>query len=571
MHNKLIELSKTELSTSSWQKATIIGSVWGAFEIVAGSILHNFAIPTVAGIVLSALGVFVMVSGARVFGGKGIFWRSALVCAALKTVSPSPVILSPMIGITLEGFLMEFGVLALGQNIAGFILGGGLALLSVLGFKLVRLIMIYGSDIVTAYQSVFTLSFSDNFLQSNGYLLPILLLTLFFVAIGAMAAYSGYFGGNTIKERFEGQSIMLLPTDNSYKPKVVHGYKGGIGFLLFHIIWLTVFVTLKGIIPTYYWLWGGVIYILLSVFRYGRIRKLISRPTFWIVILSVSLISTFFIQIGKNGSLTFNQDFLIYSFTIFLRATVVIIAFACINIELKSKGVSRHFQNSMFTPLANSYAQAHEALPSLISTFKQERHRILKPLPIVELMYSHFTNSNQTNQQHIFIISAERMGGKTTFMMKVIELLKNSGIEFNGFVAEGLVDESGKRIGFNLLNVKTNSSIPLCDKVSTQWEQYGSYFFNPKAVEEGNRILSEVKENEIVFIDEIGIFELEGKLWANAFTKLLSKSNNQLVVSVRKDFLKPISDKWNLSNPKVIDVNRTNPTELVLLLTAENE
>ena len=556
-------MRNTELSTNSWQKASIIGSVWGAFEIVAGSILHNFAIPTIAGMVLSALGVFIMVSGARVFGGKGLFWRSALVCAALKTVSPSPVILSPMIGITLEGFLMEFGVFALGQNIAGYMLGGGLALLSVLGFKLVRLIMIYGSDIVTAYQSVFAFSFSDSYLKSNGYLLPILILTIIFFAIGAIAAYSGYFGGNAIKIRFEGKSLMLLPTDNSYKPKVVKGYKGGIVFLIFHIVWLTVFVTLKGIIPSYYWLSGGIIYLLLTIFRYGRVRKLISKPTFWIVILTVSFVSTIFIQLGMHGSLIFNNELFTYSFTIFLRATVVIIAFACINIELKSKGVSRHFKNSMFTPLANSYAQAHDALPTLISTFKQERHRIFKPLPIVELMFSHFTETSVNRNQNIFIVSADRMGGKTTFLMKLLELVKANGEKCNGFLAEGLLNENGIRTGFNLINVKQNTSIPLCDKVSTQWEPYGSYYFNPNAIEEGNRIISDVKENEIVFIDEIGIFELEDKLWADAFTRLVTNKNNPLVISVRRDFLKLVSEKWNLGNAEVIDVYKVNPSEIV--------
>ena len=138
-----------------WQVATIIGSVWGAFEVVAGSLLHNLAIPMAAGTILSAMGVMIMVTGARVFGGKGIFWRSALVCAALKTVSPSPVILTPMIGITLEGVVLEAGVVMLGNNLAGYLLGGGLAVLSILGFKLVRLIMIYGTDLVEAYKSVF--------------------------------------------------------------------------------------------------------------------------------------------------------------------------------------------------------------------------------------------------------------------------------------------------------------------------------------------------------------------------------------------------------------------------------
>ena len=135
-----------------WQKAAMLGSIWGAFEIIAGSIIHNLALPLAAGTTLSFIGVVIMSLGATQWREKGLFWRTAVIAAVIKSVSPSAVILTPMIGILLEGLLMEIGVQLLGVNLLGLALGGGLAVISTLFFKLVRMVLIYGLGLVDIYQ-----------------------------------------------------------------------------------------------------------------------------------------------------------------------------------------------------------------------------------------------------------------------------------------------------------------------------------------------------------------------------------------------------------------------------------
>src|SRR5512137_442670 len=89
-----------------WQRAAVLGSLWAAVEIVVGSFLHNLGVPF-AGTVLAAFGVMVMTAGHRASPERGLIWRTALVCALMKSVSPSAVILGPMIGILMEGVLLE--------------------------------------------------------------------------------------------------------------------------------------------------------------------------------------------------------------------------------------------------------------------------------------------------------------------------------------------------------------------------------------------------------------------------------------------------------------------------------
>jgi nucleoside-triphosphatase THEP1 len=552
-----------------WQTATIIGSVWGAFEIVAGSLLHNLAIPMAAGTILSALGVMIMVAGARVFGGKGIFWRSALVCAALKTVSPSAVILTPMIGITIEGLLMEVGVLLLGQNLFGFMLGGGLALLSILGFKLFRLIMIYGTDIIEAYQSVFSIVFSNEYFSQKGYLIPIAIIVTIYLAIGAFVAFTGYKGGNAIKRRFEDKNIQLIPNLDSYKPLMKHGqYKGGIGFLIFHVVWLVAFISLKNFANPYYWLSAGIIYVLLTIFRYGRIRKLLSRPTFWISILLVSFLSGLFITIGKSEVLSLNNQLFDNIFSIFIRATVVLISFSCIGIEAMSKGVSRYFKSAYFAPLSKSFAHAHGSLPSLLSELKTNYKSFYQPLPLIEGMFTQFTDikSKVDNLPKVLIVTADKQAGKTTFLKEMIAHLEHSQIPYFGFIAEGLWDENNQRSGFNLVTLPERKEIPLCDKVTSEWLQYDPYYFNPAALSLGKNLLTNAPEGAVIFIDEIGRFELNGNLWSDALTNILNKHNNPIVISVRKIFVEEVKVKWNLTNALVIDATVDCPEDIAQLI-----
>jgi nucleoside-triphosphatase THEP1 len=557
-----------------WQVATIIGSVWGAFEIVAGSLLHNLAVPMVAGTILSAIGVVVMVTGARIYGDKGIFWRSALVCAALKTVSPSPVILSPMIGIALEGVLMEFGVLVLGHNMFGYMLGGGFALLSILGFKFIRLIMIYGTDLVEAYKSVFSFAFSAETLTRYGYLLPIILLVAIYILIGGFAAYTGYKGGNSIKARTKGKVLPnLRHSPDGYKPPMKKGqHKGGVAFLIFHILWLILFITLKERVPAMLWLSGGLVYIMLSLFRYGRIRAMISRPTFLVVILIVSVASSITISLGGHEGLRSIQQIMLHGLTIFVRASVVIISFTYIGIELMSKGVSRHFSFKSFESFAHSYQFAHQSLPKLLKDLKLSKGQVHKPMPLIERLFAHFAHTNQSEAMRpkVVIITGDKHSGKTTFVKEMIAHLVNSGVQCTGFFAEGLWQDDGKRASFNLVTLPQNIVIPLSNRENTSWEQHGPFRYNPEALAVGKQLLENATRDSIIFIDEIGKQELDGLIWADAFENVLHRNTNTIVITVRKSFLEDVVDKWHLNHALVVDATTDCPEEIAKTMVSNN-
>jgi hypothetical protein len=133
-----------------WQRAAVYGSLWAAVEIVVGSFLHNLRIPF-AGTILSAFGVTVMTAGHRAFPQRGLIWRAALICALMKSISPSVIILGPMISIAMEGVLLETSVRLFGGHAVGYFIGGALAVSWSLAQRILNAVITFGPDVVRLY------------------------------------------------------------------------------------------------------------------------------------------------------------------------------------------------------------------------------------------------------------------------------------------------------------------------------------------------------------------------------------------------------------------------------------
>ena len=93
-----------------WLKASVLGCLWASSEIVIGSFLHNLRVPF-CGNILTGIGIIIMVSIGQLWTERGLFWRAGLVCALMKSISPSAVIFGPMLAIFCEALLMELSTL----------------------------------------------------------------------------------------------------------------------------------------------------------------------------------------------------------------------------------------------------------------------------------------------------------------------------------------------------------------------------------------------------------------------------------------------------------------------------
>lgn len=137
-----------------WIKASVLAGLWAGIEIIAGSFLHNLRIPF-SGTFLTLISIILIVGFFQIWPVFGIIWRAGLITALMKSISPSAVILGPMIAIAMEGFIMEVVIRVAGRNPAGYMAAGMFTLMGALVHKIVRLFLLFGLDIFRIYEEMF--------------------------------------------------------------------------------------------------------------------------------------------------------------------------------------------------------------------------------------------------------------------------------------------------------------------------------------------------------------------------------------------------------------------------------
>lgn len=162
----------------------------------------------------------------------------------------------------------------------------------------------------------------------------------------------------------------------------------------------------------------------------------------------------------------------------------------------------------------------------------------------------------------VFIISGNSGDGKTSLLIKLIENLKSKKLNISGFYAEGKWDNN-VRSGFDLLDIKTNKRWELCTiNLNDEWIKEGRFYFNPIAIDRGKLIIKKsiLQKPYLIIIDEIGPFELQGKIWASSFEKLLKSTSATIIITAKQKLISQIVSKFNitdfheiLSNTKVED------------------
>jgi len=167
------------------------------------------------------------------------------------------------------------------------------------------------------------------------------------------------------------------------------------------------------------------------------------------------------------------------------------------------------------------------------------------------------------NSNKVVIITGDRGVGKTTKISDIINLLRENSIPVAGFVAIGEWG-NGERSKYTLMDIVTGKSAIICTVKSTVgYAKHGRFYFNPLAVKFGENILYRQQDSSrVVVIDEIGPFELEGKVWHNLLVYNLKNTQNILLLSVREKLIDDIIEKYNLSNVSIYNVQESS-TDIV--------
>ena len=554
--------------TQIWLSAALLGSLWAAIEIILGSFLHNLGLPF-TGTILSAFGVALMAAGTQVWPEKGILWRAGILCALMKSVSPSAVILGPMVGIALEALIMEWTTRLLGRNIAGLLLGGALAATLPIFQRIAGLLFTYGLDIARLYMALYETAAGALHISTFGAIDLVVAWLAMNLLLGAGAALIGMRAG--IRARILPDPPPVPLTEGSVyslgAPDPGQAFSRRL--LLAHIIVLpTGFLAIRDW-PILYSAPAIVVYVVLTFLLYPRIRRRFRRIRPWVEFLAVSTLAGFVLGGIGAPSDDWPGSGLALGVQMALRAILVIIAFSAISIELRNPLIVQWFFRRGLSPLSSALDVAFQALPAMIQAIGEERSFLRHPRAsvarVIAVARGWLRRFEQEGPARIAVLTGEQGRGKTLFAERLASILKERGLRVAGIIAP-VVYEGGERSAYLVRNLLTGGETELCRKVrNNAVPDVGPFQFHDDGIEFGEEALraGDGETPDVVILDEVGPLECAGKGWADALTRLRRAPFQTLILVVRPSLLEEVRMRWNFTPQAVWEVGTTTHAEAV--------
>lgn len=160
----------------------------------------------------------------------------------------------------------------------------------------------------------------------------------------------------------------------------------------------------------------------------------------------------------------------------------------------------------------------------------------------------------------VIIVTGKTGSGKTSFLQELVKCLEANNLRPAGVLAPS--QTTSHAITYDVVDIEHKERICLIKDVpEVHWHQYKRFWFNPKGFELGNEIIDRSIANgrSCIIIDEIGPLELEGKGWAEAFTKALSAEVNILMVTVRYSLIASVVNHFGIEYPTIWYAGAADP------------
>ncbi len=555
-----------------WLQSAVLGALWASSEIILGSFFHALHLP-LRSMILAAIGVALMVAVGRRWSARGLFWRAGLICALMKSLSPAGLILSPMVAILAQGFMMELGTRSLGRNFSGFLTGGILALcwnlLQLLGFY----VILYGWNIVLIYQKIYQLSSSIVHLPTGHYWLPVYIALGAHVVLGATAAMIGYaLSAGKSREDYAGASMKTNEV-KALMQRVQQPTPRSLWMLILNLLFFCAFFVTLFLVRFPY----NVLLVLpLPVFwiiRYRQSLNVLRKPLFWIIFLLLTLLSALLIQQAQQPGV-FSPDGLWAGLLMNFRAVNLLIGLSVIGYELSNPAIRDMLRGKRAQYLLLSLEAASKALPVIISNLPPAKDCLKRPrFLFVYLVHrtEHWLRElevAQTPHPGLVLLSGAVHEGKTTRLLEVVDLLKNSGYSVGGFYSRAVL-EGGARTGYDICDFSRTICQTLSRRKGQGLWRIGDYEVTEEGYRTGQQLLQQAALNPtgLCVIDEIGPWELAGNGWASNLPELL-ENRVPMIWVVRKSILEAVVAKWNLQQPLVLEVSVDSAQQAVQKILA---
>jgi nucleoside-triphosphatase THEP1 len=536
-----------------WKKAALLGSVWASIEILLGSFLHNIQFP-LTGSLLASIGISLLVAGQCVWNDRGIIWRAGVVCALMKSISPSAVIFGPMIGITLEAAILEVSVRIAGRNIFGFLVGGGLAALMPLVQKIFNLIITYGFDFALLYVRVYDYAAKSLHIKSFGAVDLLLLFSAINITFGLTAVVVGLIVARRISS-IDPESISL--TKNKHEDGILSlnpAVKFSIPLLLMHVLIILVLLSTMDRYPLALAFAIILLYSLACLILYPSIRPRFRGLRLWIEFAGISLLAGLLLGELVDSQPGWHWSGLAIGMQMTFRAFVVIFGFSALSIEIRNPRIINWLLKRGLHKVTGALEISFGALPAFMAALGEEKKFLRHPVKSLTRILAIAVHSFKTIESgtpsaiKVFIITGKQGEGKTTLLAAMIQRLQKEGYRIGG-ILQPCVFKDGERIGYDVTDIASGTSVMLCRLNSIQSEiKEGKFSFLEEGVLFGCRSLTmdALRAVDLIIVDEVGPLELRGGGWYASLEKLLRTSDLPIVICVRESLINRVQEQWKI-------------------------
>ncbi|NTV82729.1 MAG: DUF2478 domain-containing protein [Bacteroidales bacterium] len=551
--------------SGTWQKAAVLGSLWASSEIVLGSFLHTLHIPF-SSIILTSIGIILLVSVSYQWKDRGLIWRAGLICAAMKAVSPSAVIFGPMIAIFLEAVLLEFSVRIFGKNMIGFFIGSILAISWNFFQKIANFIIIYGFNIVDLYTSLINFAQKQLHFNFTTVWMPVMVLWTFYLFFGVFSALIGiYIGKTAVKANPPMMSIDKNRTGGIKSGKPIPSFKYSLGWLVLSISGMIFLLVLMNYARVVWWVLAGIAMLTAWVIRYNNILRPLRKPRFWIFFILITMLSSFLFAKLQTSQISI-LDGLIIGLQMNFRAAIMVIGFSVAGKELSNPVIRSFFTGTSFKQLPLSLEVAFKTLPFVIGNMPPFRDAFKKPIPVLRQLTAQaefwlgIVELSLKKKSNIILVTGDKGEGKSTLLVELVLLFRSKGIQTGGIISPAVM-ENGIKSGYELINVASSQKIRLSQtKKVDGMVNVGRFYFFDDGIAFGKNALAAAsnQKSQIVIIDEIGAWELQGQGWAESLNELILHCDMPIILAVNITLVEQVVACWQLQKPLIIDAKNTS-------------
>ncbi len=545
--------------SDKWIKASIIGTIWAAAEIVLGSFLHNLRVPF-SGNVLTAIALVILISVSYKWREHGLYWRAGLICALMKAMSPSAIIFGPMIAIIMESLLLEASVRLFGRTYLGFIVGSMLAMSWNLFQKIFNMIIFYGGNLVDIYSNITAYASKQLNLQFDAFWAPLLLLLAIYAIFGAVTAVAGIIIGRRIASLPPEESLPEPAVIRSSPKKEEHPFAYSLAWLAADIILIAGLLVIVSTAKWFWWIIAVFPVITFLALRYKRAMRQLSKPGFWVTFVIITMLSALAFtafQPGKNDV----TGAILIGIQMNFRAIIIIVGFSALGTELYNPKVRSLFGRTRLRQLPLALELSAASLPTMIADIPDLRTAIKSPVSILNRMITRVErrlNDERRDKQggkKVFIVTGTIGEGKTAWLARLAGLLKEKGVRVGGILALRIVEED-RTTGYDISDISTGVRTPFLRHTGSEDMGVERFTVYDAGYNAGKSVLHPEanSDKDVVIIDEVGPLELRDRGWSERFAWLLNETSAILIIAVRKSLTEAVTDKFGLAGARIIDV-----------------